>query len=748
MAWHPLASSALILAVLISGASPRQLAAQIGATPTLATRVAAAMTYDPSIGGVVLIGGESPALGTLDDFWVRTTGPWQRVNLPGTPCLAGAATAYLPTLPGIVMVGGATAGGSLVNTTWVFSGNNWSQTTTPATMLPRRNALLAYDEQRQVLVLHGGEGQVGLLDDTWTFTPQTGWVQVQTAPPPATASRGMAWNPVNQRITLVVGGTIPAHFLEFDGANWILRLVDGSATQYELIEGFGVATMPGNGGFTGIGVFGGYRSTIVGMPGTPGMISGARYIWNGTSTVPAVTGNSPDIPRRDSLVTATPGAVLMHGGSTAPGGGSRLLNDSWGWGGSPFGGWGLLAGQRALVLADSCHMAHTGKVLVYGGKSVAGGTGPFTPLHDAYTWSNGAWQQVRFWLGLPFGNTTPTWDHAVAYDPVRGVAVVTDLTSTLEYNGSTWATRSSSTPAPGGRMAFDPGSQSVLYHHGPSGDTWSWSGSAWTLRASTPTFASPWTVLVLDGGRNEVLAINQLGTRAWNGSGWTPRGPAPVTWSVPVHSGVTWDASRDRVLLLENDGASPSAQRPWLWEWDGQAWSNRGQLGVTLQTAYPTLSYDPQLQASVLLADSETWLLSSVHPAGWTVLGVGCPGPTGGATLARSGTGPWVDDILRTQIAGAAGQTPLFGVFGFGTSTWNNLPLPLELAFAGMPGCSLYVDVLGVQWLAGSTWDFPIPNVAALAGAVFHQQAAVAAPGANPTGAIVTNAGTATIGLR
>ena len=78
--------------------------------------------------------------------------------------------------------------------------------------------------------------------------------------------------------------------------------------------------------------------------------------------------------------------------------------------------------------------------------------------------------------------------------------------------------------------------------------------------------------------------------------------------------------------------------------------------------------------------------------------------------------------------------------------------LPLNLGIVGMTGCSLYVsteDAVGLTNRNGvATWDLPLPNSVALISAVFYQQGFVFDQGANPFGAVMSNAAEATIGSR
>jgi hypothetical protein len=83
---------------------------------------------------------------------------------------------------------------------------------------------------------------------------------------------------------------------------------------------------------------------------------------------------------------------------------------------------------------------------------------------------------------------------------------------------------------------------------------------------------------------------------------------------------------------------------------------------------------------------------------------------------------------------------------GFSNSQWNTLPLPFDLSLLGITGCLLYTGIETPYPIAGDSWGFVIPNLATLLGAVFYNQALILDPGTNPFGAVVTNAGEATIG--
>ncbi|MEZ5964785.1 MAG: hypothetical protein R3F56_13145 [Planctomycetota bacterium] len=73
---------------------------------------------------------------------------------------------------------------------------------------------------------------------------------------------------------------------------------------------------------------------------------------------------------------------------------------------------------------------------------------------------------------------------------------------------------------------------------------------------------------------------------------------------------------------------------------------------------------------------------------------------------------------------------------GASDSAWGSVPLPLDLAFAGMPGCTLYASPdLVLAPLAVAAWtSLPLPDVPAVLGRSLHLQAVVHDPAiARPT---------------
>jgi len=89
---------------------------------------------------------------------------------------------------------------------------------------------------------------------------------------------------------------------------------------------------------------------------------------------------------------------------------------------------------------------------------------------------------------------------------------------------------------------------------------------------------------------------------------------------------------------------------------------------------------------------------------------------------------------------------------GRSRTAWGSVNLPLDLTFAGLPGCALRTSpefAFPVFNRTGrATLSLLLPQDAALLGASFYNQALVADRSANAFGATLSNAGEGRIGGR
>lgn len=726
--------------------------AQFQLDATLTTRKDHALSHDPATQQGVLYGGADQVGSTLDDGWSRGNSSWSLSLASGGPALRAHGMAHYPVSASasvLLLVGGILPNGSFsstsfptgtVSTTYTYSGNGWSNVTLPVDPPPRRDPQVVYDPVRAMIVLHGGRSPAGsFMNDTWTWSPATGWSQVFTTPPRATApdQRAMAFNPVTNRMTLVVlsiAGGFAYEYYEFDGSNWQAFPVVGSDPNLPLY-GFSAATAPSG---LGIVVFGGWNNI--------GAATGSVRIWNGTSTVilPGFTGRG-----RFGAKMAYDSArnrVIVQGGSTigyadvfAP------VNDTWEWDGA------VWQYKPDASYPDYREFPLLVATPTRGGCFLDGGADAFGRPADTWTFQSGVWRRLGGASGVTYGSG--------AHDPVRDRVVRYDGTRVLEHDGTAWSSVPVTAPRPGASclLLYDPSRNGVLGYDAAAQATWLWNGVQWSQIAggapSAPTNSS--LLLVWDSIRQQPLLIGNDGLWALTAQGWAQRWSGTAPWHLGnnmLMSSAAFDPSRDRVLVLAfsvNASGPPRSSVYTVYQWDGTSWDNGTPLGTFVGWG-PSMAYVPELQASVIVGGADTWILSSATPSSFRSLGAGClSSPLGVPLLTSPLSGPWIQSTFQMSVGGTGpGAAPLLGIFGVNRTQWGSFPLPLDLAAFGAPGCSLYVDPLVSVALSGPTWSIGIPNAPTLVGMTGYVQASLLAPTANNLGVLVTNGAELRIGRR
>lgn len=154
---------------------------------------------------------------------------------------------------------------------------------------------------------------------------------------------------------------------------------------------------------------------------------------------------------------------------------------------------------------------------------------------------------------------------------------------------------------------------------------------------------------------------------------------------------------------------------PAQWRRPGLAWAATG------------LVYDPILR---------------VHCAGGQV-------PV--ATLTNTGN-PLLGTSMQIDLSGGQPFLPAFFFWGFTDTNWVGLPIPVDLAIFGAPGCNVWTSSETPNFLlldpnGRATQTIAVPATATLSGFTFFNQVAMTEPAANPMGLKVSNAGRGVLGL-
>jgi len=412
-----------------------------------------------------------------------------------------------------------------------------------------------------------------------------------------------------------------------------------------------------------------------------------------------------------------------------------------------------------------------GTTLMFGGM----GVGQFSATLLGDTWE---WNGVN-WAAKSTAHSPPVrCDHALAADIGRGRVVLfggwtsflVDLNDTWEYDGNDWVqfpTQTQPSVRRLARMEYDAARARVVLFGGGLGnsgvpaysDTWEWNGIAWALRTPATSPPERWAHgmaydfararVVLTGGRHGSLATPDTWT--WDGTNWTQ---LALTAPAPRGFGLANDVVHDVVVQF---GGEPS---DYTWLFDHTSWRRDPRTLVPPARVSAPLAHDLLRGRTVLFGGSpatsfhldDTWEYDPGVIARWTPSGSGCPGVGGGPTLRNRV--PWLPIGGRT-FALDLGPLPS-GIaaisIGLSDQQWNGNPLPFDLGAIGMPGCTLHVSPdflffapVPVTGLAVTlTWQ--LPNDPGLIGTRFFDQGFALAPGVNPLGAVVSNAGVGVIG--
>lgn len=320
----------------------------------------------------------------------------------------------------------------------------------------------------------------------------------------------------------------------------------------------------------------------------------------------------------------------------------------------------------------------------------------------------------------PTPSPTTRFQHAMAYDSVRGVVVLFGgsqsgggslLDDTWEWNGSAWTQRTPTVRPPARfqhAMSFDAARGVTVLFGGVDHqsarlpDTWEWNGTTWTLRHNMPVNEERYRVaMAYDSARQRTIRFGGGGsggvwgdTWAWNGTTWsrlTTVGP-PARHSALL----AYDTVRDRMVLYAGEGQSGYLQDTW--EFDGSTWLLRQPATVPPMRAGYGMAYDSAVARTFIFGGYPTLTTATWNWDGnaWTARAT-----TGGPPPARSWTamaydsgrdrvvmfgGDYSNDARTWEYYAAIRSTGSFTPYG--TSCASSAG-PLTLAAA--PGSVPYV---------------------------------------------------------
>ncbi len=395
-------------------------------------------------------------------------------------------------------------------------------------------------------------------------------------------------------------------------------------------------------------------------------------------------------------------------------------------------------------LADSGLAARSdGSWLLFGGEQANG------LLPDTYVISNGTWQRRVSLLNPAFRRAGQ-----LAFDGARGDNVMFGGRDVLgNALGDTWVFASNQwsyrpTPSPtarfGHRMCFDAARGVVVLFGGKDAaqallaDTWTWNGTAWSQAATAVSpVARHEHGVAYDASRRTVVLFggeSANGLRSdvwdWDGMNWFEVFPLPVNGLPfgPVarkQHAMGFDAVAERVVVFGGDcgGTGESSD---AWAFDGLAW-----VGLTPASVHPpvlarsTVASSPSGRMCVTggvsggLYRNEVWELQAPIVPSAFEYGSACIGSGGPLELRLvPGTQAAIGTTLAMRMTGMTLSFAVgFGFAGFSRTSVGGIPLPVDLAVVGIPGCNAYnsADINFSLGLPSGTpfataWNVAIPN--------------------------------------
>ncbi len=370
------------------------------------------------------------------------------------------------------------------------------------------------------------------------------------------------------------------------------------------------------------------------------------------------------------------------------------------------------------------------------GITVLFGGSPGHANNETWEWNGTTWNQMV--VSGPAARTS----HAMTYDSARNVVVLfggrNDTGSqeiyrdTWEWNGTTWALRSSTGPSMryGASLAYDTvRGVSVLFggrlNNTDSNETWEWNGATWTQRIVTGPSARSSHAMAYDSARGvTVLFGGQFNsdpfsdTWEWNGTVWTRRTvPSPAARS--DHS-MAFDSVRNVTVMFGGWVSGAGGPSDETWEWNGTSWSQRFLTGPLRRTGH-AMVFDSSRGVCLLFGgyartvpggnssvQNETW---QYNGTAWAQVYSSFPG-TGSPAAAY--------DERRAVTVLFGGTNPVTGRYNDRTFEWNgfswtqrSISAPLARGQHGM----CFDSVRGVTVLFGGyndhiifedTWEYGV----------------------------------------
>lgn len=684
---------------------------------------------DAMRGEAVLFGGEFDG-GRSDATWTWDHSQWRRREPLHRPPARQQAAMVFDAQRGVVLLFGGRDGNTVLGDTWSWDGVDWTQLLPSNAPSARSLHAMVFDAARGTVLLFGGRPAAsGELADTWEWNGSDWTQRAPVHSPPGRTGAAMAGDLLRQRVVLFGGSCFQlgpcwrADTWEWDGVDWTDRTPAYPLPSPEPRWSHGMAYDPLA-----------QRTLVFAGSDEPAHYKDDLWQWDGTAWVEVVSATRPvgrlGFGMDFDLAT---GAALAFGGESWMG----LRSDLWRFDGVD---WQLAC---APMLPRDPFLERTETATYDGDRGVVLWFGlDYDAALPQQTWQ---WDGQRWWLVQ--AGQGPRWPehHALGWLPtLHGVVLYQPWHSalqgeqTLAWDGvQWWPLQPQHQPGvlSGYALGLDPRLDRLLLFGGRDGQglrasTWTFDGFDWVQLAATGPSAREGHAMALDLRRRRAVLFGgrdgngRCGdTWEWDGQQWLLRQPANAPSPRQDHA-MTYDLSRQRTVL--HGGSAAGGDLADTWEWDGGDWTLRQVVGP--RDVFHSLVYDLGREESILVGGiaSGTFRYAALQRGTVAFAGSPCGGSLGVPALrAPLGERPCTGGAFALQASNLPGSVAI-GVLGGSDLRWNGLPLPLDLAPFGYPGCMLRVEPLVLVGLPVGNgvcdWSLSLPSSPSLVGLALFQQ--------------------------
>ncbi|MCC6847359.1 MAG: hypothetical protein IT294_02570 [Deltaproteobacteria bacterium] len=528
-----------------------------------AARIAHTMVWSPSLGGIVLYGGQSfddSQFGAVfGDVWLWDGADWRFLGSGPTRYDQGAA--WDARFDKLVLFGGVDDTGATTADVLFRSGDGpTTRHDTTVSPAARGRMGFAWDDAHQLAVMFGGKGGDTIYSGTWTFG---GRAPTYTLAPTSRESPPCA----DDFFDFTPEGIGPF------ALQW-QRVVNGAPVDlHDNARMFGTTTpqleidplRPGDSGFYRVEASNDCGTT----PTDPFSVTVQEGAWIDTAL-------GPQRENTQMAYDGTRGTVVLFGGFQSPGEdgfGFATENDTWEYDGSA---WARM--QKTSVLPDAIPGRQTASMA-------------YDPV-----------RQVTVMYGGFYGDNTHQHDRT--------------LSDTWEWNGATW-TQKANGPGPRvkGQMVWDGDRQRIELYGGRTGgstqanDLWEWDGTTWTPRVTTggPPTANENATATYDPVR-KALVVQTYTTAAtpvgetWDliDGAWTLRGTTSETSLSNGTLVLVFDAARGHPVGIGFHQLQSGTREHETWILESPGSFRRMNVGAFLPPrSFMPLVYDAARQREV-----------------------------------------------------------------------------------------------------------------------------------------------------